>query len=85
MENSISICLDDSKQQNLSDLLFSRYEFRFNVLTEMPEFKRKCETVYRMVDKRAMNSLCIEALNEDLKWRSPLIAVLPNMGNSMPN
>ena len=67
MQNSTSICLDDSKQQNLSDLLFSRYDFRFNVLTEMPEFKRKCETAYRMVDKRAMNSLCIEALNEDLK------------------
>lgn len=33
----------------------------------MPELKRKGEQNYRMVDKRAMNSLCIEALNEELK------------------
>ena len=60
-------CLEESKQQALSDFFSKRFDFRFNVLTEMPEFKRKYETAYRMVDKRAMNSLCIEALMQDMK------------------
>ena len=67
MQDLTITCLEESKQQAICEFFFSRFDFRFNVLTEMPEFKRKCETAYRMVDKRAMNSLCIEALNEDLK------------------
>ena len=67
MQDLTITCLEESKQQAICEFFFSRFDFRFNVLTEMPEFKRKCETAYRMVDKRDMNSLCIEALNEDLK------------------
>lgn len=67
MQDLTITCLEESKQQAICEFFFSRFDFRFNVLTEMPEFKRKCETAYRMVDKRAMNSFCIEALNEDLK------------------
>ena len=62
-----NLWLEESKQQAFCDFFFNRFDFRFNVLTEMPEFKQKGEQSYRMVDKRAMNSLCIEALNEELK------------------
>ena len=59
--------LEESKQHVLRDFLMKRFDFRFNVLTEMPEFKRKHEQNYRMVDKRSMNSLCIETMMTDLK------------------
>ena len=67
MTELICESLEESKQHVLRDFLMKRFDFRFNVLTEMPEFKRKHEQNYRMVDKRSMNSLCIETMMTDLK------------------
>ena len=38
------------------------FDFRYNILTDMPECKPKNTTTYRMIDKRMMNTLCMEAM-----------------------
>ena len=52
----------DSKLEDLQNFLYEKFDFRYNVLTEMPEYKLKGESKYRMIDKRVMNTLCIEAM-----------------------
>ena len=55
------------KQKNsslLDDLeacLFSRYDFRFNVLTEHTEYAPKGSSDYELVDQRVLNTLCLVA------------------------
>jgi len=51
---------------NLEEYLFSRYDFRFNVLTEQTEFAGKGENAFRMVDQRVLNTLCIEARGQGI-------------------
>ena len=52
----------DSKLEDLQNFLYEKFDFRYNVLTEMPEYKLKSENNYRMIDKRVMNTFCIEAM-----------------------
>ncbi len=54
--------------RRVTDYLTSRYYFRFNVLTEQTEYAEREETashltyIYRKVDKRALNTLSLDAL-----------------------
>ncbi len=47
----------------VEDFLKQRYEFRYNLLTEVTEFKKKNlnKAFYRSVGQRELNSLCLEA------------------------
>ena len=49
--------------QQLEEYLTETYEFRFNVLTEQTEYRRKDDVTgsFRQVDQRALNTLCLEA------------------------
>ena len=51
-----STMLDD-----LEAYLFTRYDFRFNVLTEQTEYVLKGESGFQLVDQRMLNTLCIDA------------------------
>ena len=50
------------KLEELQNFLSENFDFRYNVLTDMPECKPKNTTTYRMVDKRMMNSLSYKAM-----------------------
>ena len=47
--------------EDLEVCLFSNYAFRFNVLTEQTEYRKKGESVFHLVDQRALNTFCMEA------------------------
>ncbi len=47
--------------EDLEVCLFSNYVFRFNVLTEQTEYRKKGESVFHLVDQRALNTFCMEA------------------------
>ena len=49
---------------DLEGFLFARYDFRFNVLTEQTEYRRKGEGKFMQVDQRVLNTLCIEARSQ---------------------
>lgn len=50
-------------QQKLEQFLLSRYHFRFNVLTEQTECRKKEDdsTIYKVISQRTLNTLCLEA------------------------
>ena len=50
------------KLEDLQNFLSENFDFRYNILTDMPECKPKNTTTYRMIDKRMMNTLCMEAM-----------------------
>ena len=50
------------KLEELQNFLSENFDFRYNVLTDMPECKPKNTTTYRMIDKRMMNSLSYKAM-----------------------
>ena len=50
------------KLNDLQIFLNENFDFRYNVLTDMPECKPKNTTTYRMIDKRMMNTLSFEAM-----------------------
>ena len=52
--------------QRLEGYLFGKYEFRFNVLTEQAEFRKKGESVFVQVDQRMLNTFCMEAREEGI-------------------
>ena len=58
-KNRIRTLLDD-----LEGFLFARYDFRFNVLTEQTEYRRKGEGKFMQVDQRVLNTLCIESRSQ---------------------
>ena len=49
---------------DLEGFLFARYDFRFNVLTEQTEYRRKGEGKFMQVDQRVLNTLCIDARSQ---------------------
>ena len=51
---------------NLESLLFARYDFRFNVLTEQTEYAMKGSSTYELVDQRVLNTLCLVARKQGL-------------------
>ena len=50
------------KLEDLQNFLHANFDFRYNILSDMPECRRKNTTTYRMIDKRMMNTLCMEAM-----------------------
>ena len=50
----------------LETYLFTRYDFRFNVLTEQAEYAPIGQDTYRLVDQRVLNTLCIDARNQGI-------------------
>ena len=52
--------------EDLQIFLTENFDFRYNVLTDMPECKPKNTTTYRMIDKRMMNSLSYKAMMQGI-------------------
>ena len=50
------------KLEELQNFLNANFDFRYNILSDMPECRRKNTTNYRMIDKRMMNTLSMEAM-----------------------
>ena len=50
------------KLEELQNFLYANFDFRYNILSDMPECRRKNTTTYRMIDKRMMNTLSMEAM-----------------------
>ena len=46
--------------EDLETYLFAGYDFRFNVLTEQTEYRKKGESVFHLVDQRVLNTLCMK-------------------------
>ena len=62
-EESIKTEQNARKSSLLEDLeiyLFKVYDFRFNVLTEQTEYRKKGESVFHLVDQRVLNTLCMK-------------------------
>ena len=52
--------------KDLEAYFFAKYDFRFNVLTEQPEYVLKGQKQYQLVDQRVLNTLCIDARNQGI-------------------
>ena len=52
--------------EDLQIFLNANFDFRYNVLTDMPECKPKNTTTYRMIDKRMLNSLSYKAMMQGI-------------------
>ena len=52
--------------EDLQIFLNANFDFRYNVLTDMPECKPKNTNTYRMIDKRMMNSLSYKAMMQGI-------------------
>lgn len=52
--------------EDLQIFLNENFDFRYNVLTDMPECKPKNTDTYRMIDKRMMNSLSYKAMMQGI-------------------
>ena len=50
----------------LEAYLFASYDFRFNVLTEQTDYRRKGEGAFRQVEQRTLNTLCIDARSQGI-------------------
>ena len=55
--------------EDLQFFLNENFDFRYNVLTDMPECKTKNTTTYRMIDKRMMNSLIYKSMMEGIECK----------------
>ena len=62
MDNTPMTMGANPKLEELQNFLSENFDFRYNVLTDMPECKPKNTTTYRMIDKRMMNSLSYKAM-----------------------
>ena len=52
--------------EELQSFLCENFDFRYNVLTDMPECTPKNMNNYRMIDKRMMNSLSYNAMMQGI-------------------
>ena len=55
--------------EELQNFLNENFDFRYNVLTDMPECKTKNTTTYHMIDKRMMNSLIYKAMMQGIECK----------------
>lgn len=68
-EISIKTEKNARKSSLLEDLeiyLFKVYDFRFNVLTEQTEYRKKGESVFHLVDQRVLNTLCMKVRKQGI-------------------
>ena len=52
--------------EDLEIYLFKVYGFRFNVLTEQTEYRKKGESVFHLVDQRVLNTLCMKVRKQGI-------------------
>ena len=63
--------------KGLEKYLRSRYDFRFNVLTEQAEIARKGESDFRPVTQRSANTLCLDARDHGINcWDKDVTRLL---------
>ena len=68
-EISIKTEKNARKSSLLEDLeiyLLKLYDFRFNVLTEQTEYRKKGESVFHLVDQRVLNTLCMKVRKQGI-------------------
>ena len=68
-EVSIKTEQNARKSSLLEDLeiyLLKVYDFRFNVLTEQTEYRKKGESVFHLVDQRVLNTLCMKVRKQGI-------------------
>ena len=66
MDKTQMIMGANPKLNDLQIFLNENFDFRYTVLTDMPECKPKNTTTYRMIDKRLMNSLSFKAMMQGI-------------------
>ena len=69
VETPVTMEVKNKKPSLLDDLeayLFTHYDFRFNLLTEQTEYSPKGTADFKLVDQRALNTLCIEARSQGI-------------------
>ena len=74
VENAVQEAMEEKEKkspkqallENLESFLFARYDFRFNVLTEQTEYRKKGEGAFLHVDQRVLNTLCIDARGQGI-------------------
>ena len=69
VETPVTMEVKSKKSSLLDELetyLFTHYNFRFNLLTEQTEYSPKGTTDFKLVDQRALNTLCIEARSQGI-------------------
>ena len=69
VETSVKVDVPKKKSSVLEDLeayLFTRYDFRYNVLTEQAEYRPKGECDFHLVSQRVLNTLCMEARKQGI-------------------
>ena len=66
MTNTTMTMGANPKLEDLQNFLSENFDFRYNVLTDMPECKPKNTNTYRMIDKRMMNSLSYKAMMQGI-------------------
>ena len=69
MNNTLMTTGANPMLEDLQFFLNENFDFRYNVLTDMPECKTKDTTTYRMIDKRMMNSLIYKAMMEGIECK----------------
>lgn len=52
--------------EDLEIYLFKVYDFRFNVLTEQTEYRKKGESIFHLVDQRVLNTLCMKVRKQGI-------------------
>ena len=67
MNNTQTMTGANPKLEELQNFLFENFDFRYNILTDMPECKPKNTTTYRMIDKRMMNTLSFRTMMEGVE------------------
>ena len=69
VETPVKVDVPKKKSSVLEDLeayLFTRYDFRYNVLTEQAEYRPKGECDFHLVSQRVLNTLCMEARKQGI-------------------
>ena len=66
MNNTLITMGSNPKLEDLQNFLHANFDFRYNVLTDMPECKPKNTTIYQMIDKRMMNSLSYKVMMQGI-------------------
>lgn len=77
VERETSRKKEDEMSVQLEKFLKSEYDFRFNVLTEQAEMCRKGEAVYRPVNQRVANTLCLDVRDHGINcWDKDVTRLL---------
>ena len=68
---------EDEVSAQLEEFLRAEYDFRFNVLTEQAEMRRKGEATYRPVNQRVANTLCLDVRDRGINcWDKDVTRLL---------